>query len=253
MKKVLGWTLVALLAATVSFAQGTTGSENTLTSKVARKVSSQQVTKEGVLKQLEVVRQLVRNSTTKDTPAIMREVALLGNQFFAYTRADNPGIESLVREIETPITCKTRAFVVSSEIDSFVAKEPYEWGSQESLDELVQFSTVLKQYGSKIVFKKVLNQLKAFHKYVRQANEENMSVIMQSLLFLADTYFEIKDPDLADLVAREINREFHPGWNREETFKVSEYITENLHHVEGMWTDDAPVNKLGAFALELDY
>lgn len=272
MKKVLWAVGVSLLAVPTLFAQTTSQLEGAIKREVAKKVCAQttEVTDRAVLIQLQTVRKFVKKSQTKDISLIMQSVVMLADSFFDYIKNGGTNVRLLVRQIETPMEVgwsDQEVFVVSAAIDEFAGILSHEWGSKEPTDELVAFREVLKQYPpmndqEAQEYSRLQLQLGHFRSYVESAPEENMLIVMQSLVYLADAYaanyaknpaeindrFEAKNPELAASVAREIDQEIKVGWAEGKTIKPSDYIGRHLYQVSQTWKSPEPADELDTFA-----
>ena len=269
MKKVLWAVFVSLVAVPTLFAQTNLQLENAIKREVAKKVNVQQkaVTDKAVLIQLQVVRNFVKKSKTEDVSLIMQSVVMLADSFFDYVKNGGTDVRLLVREIETPMEVgwsHTEVFVVSHAIDQFTEVLSHEWGSKEPTDELMAFGAILKQYPQMTnreveEYKRLKDQLERVRQYVANASEGKTLVAMQSLVYLADAYFdsyaknpaekterfEAKNPELAASVAREIE---HEGLNVNGALvKVSDYILLHLPEAEQAWKSYEPIDELNTF------
>lgn len=283
MKKGLWVVLVVCLAAPALFAQLTSQLEGAVKRAIAEKIqpvtTGTQVApdspeKTAVLIQLGVVRRFVKKSTQENPSLIMQAVVRLADEFFAYKKAGHTDLRELVREIETPIETgwdANKKFVVSEAIDEFTDVLSHEWGSREPTDELLAFAAVLKQYPpmnsqETLDYRKLKAQLNGFRHYVGNATEEQPEIIMQSLVYLADTYFDLyaknptaktesfeaKKPELAASVAREIDQAIRVGWAENQEITPSDYIGRYVYEMDKKWKDVRPAEELDIFAKVLN-
>ena len=110
-------------------------------------------------------------------------------------------------------------------------------------------------------YQNMKHSLGRFRHYINNAKEERPMVIMESLVYLADVFFdnyakepgkterfEAKNPELAASVAREIEEVIQAGWAKGATLKVSDYIGYHIYEADKAWKSPEPAEELDVFA-----
>ena len=238
-----------------------------------------------VEEQLQQFRRQIHDLAAEDSVAVMRGIAALAHTFLdevsvnprteVFVPKAGTRIHALVSRINEPIRAgwKSDNFYIAREIDHFLRyryhEETENMFDETVLEELWVFSKVLEKYPFYADMDYQLrNRLLDFKDDMANATEENMPIIMQSLVLLADDYlnayavepqnktgiFVIKPSLLkvAAKVAREIDQEFEVGWAEGVMLKPSDYIGRNIYRWDQTLVDKTPAEELDTFAKVLE-
>lgn len=95
----------------------------------------------------------------------------------------------------------------------------------------------------------VLIQLQTVRKFVKKSQTENVSLIMQSVVMLADSFFDYIKNGGTDvrLLVREIETPMEVGWSNQEVFVVSQAIDQFTDILSHEWGSKEPTDELVKF------